>query len=236
MTTLFLSRARLRQDASVAALARLLLPEAKGERVAAGHRLVWSLFAGDPAQKRDFLWREEGDGRFMLLSPSRPLDPHPLMEVESQPYTPNLAAGDRLHFVLRANPVISRSEAPGQRGKRHDVVMDALYATPRGARAEARFAALQQAGSAWLIKQGQAHGFELAAEPVVDGYERLRLPRPNPEPGKDKPPPPPAIFGVMDFAGTLRVTDPACFLAAQAKGFGRARGFGFGLMLIRRAV
>lgn len=232
MSTLFLSRARLRRDASVAALARLLLPEAKGERVAAGHRLVWSLFAGDPAQKRDFLWREEGEGRFMLLSPGRPLDPHPLMEVESQPYAPQLAVGDRLHFVLRANPVISRSTAPGQRGKRHDVVMDALHAMPGGARVEARFAALQSAGGAWLTRQGQAHGFALVAPPGVDGYERLRLPRPSQGPDKAAP----AIFGVMDFSGTLRVTDPVAFLAAQAKGFGHARGFGFGLMLIRRAA
>ena len=228
MSGLFLSRARLKRDASVEALARLLLPEAKGERVSAGHRLVWSLFAGDPGRKRDFLWRAEDEGRFMLLSPDPPMEAHPLLEVESKPYEPCLSAGDRLHFVLRANPVISRSAGPGQRGKRHDVVMDVLHAIPPGARAEARFEAMQQAGAAWLAKQGGAHGFELATPPVMDGYERLRLPRP----GKA----PPAILGVMDFAGTIRLTDPVAFLTAQANGFGRARGFGFGLMLIRRAL
>lgn len=228
MSALYLSRARLKREASIEALARLLLPEAKGDRVSAGHRLVWSLFAGDAERKRDFLWREEGEGRFMLLSPEPPMAPHPLLEVESRPYEPALSAGDRLHFVLRANPVISRSEGPGQRGKRHDVVMDVLHAIPRGARAEARFEAMQQAGAAWLARQGKAHGFELAAPPVVDGYDRLRLPRP----GKAAP----AVLGVMDFSGLLRLTDPAAFLAAQASGFGRARGFGFGLMLIRRAL
>ncbi|MBE9605681.1 type I-E CRISPR-associated protein Cas6/Cse3/CasE [Acetobacteraceae bacterium H6797] len=228
MSALYLSRARLKRDASIESLARLLLPETKGDRASAGHRLVWSLFAGDADRRRDFLWRDEGEGRFILLSPEPPAPEHPLLQVESKPYEPSLAEGDRLNFILRANPVISRSEGPGQRGKRHDVVMDALHGIPSGARAEARFDAMQQAGAAWLARQGKAHGFELAAPPVVDGYDRLRLPRP----GRAAP----AILGVMDFSGLLRITDPVAFLAAQVNGFGRARGFGFGLMLIRRAL
>jgi CRISPR system Cascade subunit CasE len=40
---------------------------------------------------------------------------------------------------------------------------------------------------------------------------------------------------VLDFEGVLEVTDPVRFLAALANGFGRARAFGCGLMLIRRA-
>ena len=43
-----------------------------------------------------------------------------------------------------------------------------------------------------------------------------------------------AIFGVLDISGVLIVEDPVRFLAAQAAGFGRARAFGCGLMLIRR--
>jgi CRISPR system Cascade subunit CasE len=42
-------------------------------------------------------------------------------------------------------------------------------------------------------------------------------------------------FGVLDLAGTIEVTDSDAFLAALAQGFGRAKAFGCGLMLIRRA-
>ena len=42
------------------------------------------------------------------------------------------------------------------------------------------------------------------------------------------------MFGVMDFSGMLEVKDPARFLTQLAQGFGRARAFGCGLMLIRR--
>jgi hypothetical protein len=57
---LFLTRARLKRDPDVQALKSLLLPYASGPRLAATHRLVWSLFAEDPEARRDFLFR---DGR-----------------------------------------------------------------------------------------------------------------------------------------------------------------------------
>ena len=227
MTPLWLCRARLRRDtAALGSLARLLVPDGQGARMAAGHRLVWALFADGPERQRDFLWREEEPGRFMALS-ARPPTPMPdLFEVDAKPFEPALAAGDRLAFSLRANPVVSRSSGLGQRGKRHDVVMDALYAVPKGARAGVRLQVLVDAGGAWLARQGAAHGFVPEDGVAVDGYETIQIPR-----EKDKP----ARFGQMDFTGRLTVTDPAAFLAALAAGFGRSRAFGCGLMLIRRA-
>ncbi|MFC7557472.1 type I-E CRISPR-associated protein Cas6/Cse3/CasE [Pseudoroseomonas wenyumeiae] len=40
---------------------------------------------------------------------------------------------------------------------------------------------------------------------------------------------------MLDLTGILVVRDVALFLPALAAGFGRARAFGYGLMLIRRA-
>jgi CRISPR system Cascade subunit CasE len=42
------------------------------------------------------------------------------------------------------------------------------------------------------------------------------------------------VFGVLDISGVLEVHDPDRFLLRLAQGFGRARAFGCGLMLIRR--
>ncbi|MGG5811245.1 type I-E CRISPR-associated protein Cas6/Cse3/CasE [Falsiroseomonas sp. CW058] len=231
MTGLILSRARLRGDAPVAALARLLVPADAGDRAVASHRLVWSLFTDGAGRRRDFLWREEGAGSFLALSrrPPNPLDD--LFEIESRPFEPVLSAGDQLGFRLRANPVVARKPpgaAPGARGVRHDVVMDALHRLPpSAARAEARPAAVVEAGRGWLDRQGAAHGFEVLGEAGVDGYETLDLAR---EGGRS------IRYGVLEFEGLLRVRDPAAFLAALAAGFGRARAFGCGLMLIRRAL
>ena len=228
---LWLSRARLRRDAPVSALARLLVPDAVGPRAAASHRLVWALFADGPERRRDFLWREEAPGRFMALSSRPPANLDDLFELEFKAFAPVLAAGDRLGFSLRANPVIARPAAPDQRGpdqrgKRHDVVMDALYRVPSGERAALRAEAVLTAGRAWLARQGTAHGFRPDDTVAVDGYETVRIPR---EAGA------PARFGVVDVSGVLTVLDPPLFLAALASGFGRARAFGCGLMLIRRA-
>ena len=41
-------------------------------------------------------------------------------------------------------------------------------------------------------------------------------------------------FGVLDMSGVVRVEEPALFLERIAQGFGRAKSFGHGLMLIRR--
>lgn len=227
MTALWLCRAQLRHDsAATCSLARLLVPEGQGARTAAGHRLVWALFTDGPERRRDFLWREEAPGCFMALS-ARPPTPIPdLFDVQFKSFEPLLTPGDRLAFTLRANPVVSRAEAPGRRGKRHDVVMDALHAMPQAERAGARLDAVAKAGRAWLSRQGEAHGFTLAEGVGIDGYEPVRIPRDG---GR------PARFSQLDFTGRLTVTDPAAFMTTLAAGFGRARAFGCGLMLIRRA-
>ncbi|UFN49153.1 type I-E CRISPR-associated protein Cas6/Cse3/CasE [Roseomonas sp. OT10] len=223
---LWLSRIRLRREAPVAALARLLVPEGEGARTAAGHHLIWSVFSDGPERRRDFLWREEAPGRFLALSARRPEDATGLFTVESRPFEPALAPGDRLGFALRANPVVSRTAGPGRRGQRHDVVMDALRHVPPGPeRAEARPATILSAGRAWLAGQGERHGFRPDGTVAVDGYERRPVPR---EGGGT------AVLGVLEFEGVLTVEDPARFLAALAAGFGKARAFGLGLMLIRR--
>ena len=104
-------------------------------------------------------------------------------------------------------------------------------------RAELRQAVTQEIGAAWLARQGDRAGFRLAVaeddrgEPhpflQVDG-DRWRVLRRE---GGARP----VRFPRLDFEGTLTVDDPALFLDALGQGFGRAKAFGCGLMLIRRA-
>jgi CRISPR system Cascade subunit CasE len=225
MTELFLSRARLRRDAPVTALAELLIPTNPADRAGASHKLVWALFADSSDRRRDFLWREEKPGHFMALSSRPPDDPHRLFDLDFKPFAPNLSVGEKLGFTLRANPVVARPEARGERGKRHDVVMNALFTVPRSERAASRPEAVLTGGRAWLARQGEAHGFAPVGDADVDGYDSLRIPRAACKP---------VMFGVLDISGVLQVQDPTRFLAQLIRGFGRARAFGCGLMLIRR--
>jgi CRISPR system Cascade subunit CasE len=234
---MYLSRARLRRHAPAAALRDLLLPSDDGRRAGAGHRLVWTLFADSPERDRDFLWREAEEGMFYLLSRRPPEDQHGLFEPMDPPklFSPALSAGDRLAFSLRANATVARSAGPGLRGKPCDVVMAAIRDVPPGARAAARAEAVESAGRRWLEAQGARCGFAIPAAlnddedaPAtlrVTGYRTLRVDHAGPT----------ARIGVLDFDGILEVREPETFTAAIGRGFGRAKAFGCGLMLVRRA-
>lgn len=220
--TLYLSRLRLSQSPSVQALDALLNPVGQGARADAHHRLIWAAFADTPDRSRDFLWRDDGKGSFFTLSARPPLT-NDLFEADVKPFAPALQPGDRLEFTLRANATRDR------KGKgRVDVVMDALHAVDPADRADQRMDIAQREGAAWLARQGETAGFRTVQVDVGD-YSVAALPSHK---GRRKGQP---QFGILDLSGVLQVTDPAAFLVKLSSGFGRARGFGCGLMLIRRA-
>ena len=223
-----LARARLRRDVPAHALARLLIPEQPDAQLGAAHRLVWALFADVPDRRRDFLWRQIKPGEFLILAARPPCDPHGLFALECKSFAPALVPGQRLQFDLRANPVISVPCGPGSRGKRHDVVMHALSGLATADRAAAREQATHDAGAAWLARQGKGAGFAIDEKQLhIDGYDRVRIPREDRRAD--------IIYSVLQFRGVLTVQDPERFVSALLRGFGRARAFGCGLMLIRRA-
>jgi CRISPR system Cascade subunit CasE len=224
----YLVRARLRRDVSAAALAPLLVPDETGARASAAHRLLWSLFTDGPDRRRDFLWRETGPGAWLALAARPPADPHHLFDLDYKPFAPALREGQRLGFSLRANPVVSGpTPEGGKRGARHDAVMRALHATPPTERAARRAAVIAEAGTAWLVRQGAANGFAHDPDRMhIDGYDQIRIPRRDAKPVQ---------FSVLLLEGVLTVTDPAAFLARVRGGFGKARAFGCGLMLLRPA-
>ena len=228
--TLYLSRLELSRDPSARSLRALLDPDAPGPRMDAHHRLVWSAFAADGAA-RDFLWRAMGKGSFLTLSARPPSRTDLFARCDTQPFAPDLRAGDTLAFTLRANATRTEKtgtlSSGGKQKKRHvDLVMDAL--PPKGQRADARMRIAQEVGLTWLSRQGAQWGFTPRTVGLED-YSAVRFPGQSRKPAQDR------VFGVLDLMGTLSVDDPDLFLGRLAKGFGRAKAFGCGLMLIRRA-
>lgn len=224
--TLWLSKLELKRSPEIAALAGTLMPGDPAQAVATDHRLVWSVFADGPERERDFLWRrEERPGRFLALSRRKPREDGALFDVATKPFEPVLAPGDRLAFALKFNPTVERKGVG-----RTDVVMDLLKPTPSGERAAVRLAYAQEATEAWLRARTERDGFALHAL-IVDGYRVERFGRTKRRRGSTEA----GIIGVVDARGVLEVRDPTAFLARLAAGFGRAKAFGCGLMLIRRA-
>jgi CRISPR system Cascade subunit CasE len=226
MTDLFLSRISLRDDPSVATLGAILFDASGRHRSEASRRLVWTLFADSEDRKRDFLWREDSTRRLYILSPRPPEDRHQLFNVETKRFEPTLTAGDRLVFSLRANATISRPRGDARAGKRDDVVMAVLRTTPKNERSEARKKIIRHEGLIWLRRQGITAGFDFDEGDVsVDGYEPLTI-RGN---GRSS-----LRLSVIEFNGMLTVREPNIFISKVARGFGRGKAFGLGLMLLRR--
>lgn len=223
--TLHLSRITLRKNAPMAALAPVLVPKDQDGRISLSHRLLWTLFGDHPDRRRDFLWREDGPGRFLVLSQRPPQDAHSMFHVETKGFAPVLQSGDRLAFALRANAVVSSHREDGSQ-TRHDVVMARLKSMPPGERKQHRDRVSQEAGFEWFARQGVAHGFEPDNDVVVESYAQVRAPRDGKQP--------PVTFSTIDLVGHLRVSDPSQFLQAVAVGLGKSKAFGCGLMLIRK--
>lgn len=224
-----LTRARLRADASVSTLRPLLDDQNPSARAGLGHRLLWSLFADSTERERDFLWREMDHGEFLILSERLPVDVHGIFHLDpSKPFAPLLTVGEQLGFSLRANATKAKKSGDRSRGKPVDVVMDAIHDVPRAKRAEARQLAVQSAGLRWLAQRGDTHGFSIGHDAhwtaKVSAYRVLDVEHAGPQ----------ARFGVLDFDGVLEVVDPARFCQMLSRGLGRAKGFGCGLMLVRR--
>ena len=230
---LYLTRVSLRRDSAAGALAPILLGQADhgSQSQQPGHHLMWYLFADSPDRRRDFLWRNMEKGVFLTLSERRPVDPHGFFEIEEPKlFTPILRAGDRLSFSLRANAVVRRKDPAKKRSVKHDVVMDMLRALPSGKRSEHRRDTILKAGLSWLARQSATAGFAFQSNEVtVEGYELHNISRR----GRSTPP---LRFSSIDFDGLFTVTDPEALMEAIQRGFGASKGFGCGLMLIRRAA
>jgi len=232
---MYLSRVRVAPEGlDHEALYRLMQGDAYGN-----HQLLWRLFPDH--DERPFLFRQEleqeapGGGRprglplFYVLSGDEPSPVPGLLACEVKPFTPRLHTGMHLAFRLRANPVVARKSAGQQRSRHHDVLMDAK----RAARAEGVTAPaevqvrMDDAARRWLADQERSDrwGYRLLADPEVSGYRRHAYRRRG---GRE------IRFSSVDYQGALEVTDPDRFRDALARGIGRSRAFGCGLVLVRR--
>lgn len=230
---MYLSRMTISRDPGVEALKALIDPKNRAEALDAHHRLVWSAFAGDPEKERDFLWRHAGDGKFFVYSAEQPKETPFFSSIETVPFNPDLKAGDQIAFTMRVNatrsaPYDPNDKAPSGKHRRRkvDIVMHEIR-NSRDRNAD-RMPAARKSAAEWMERQGDQKGFAVTDLDVQD-YSVMALPGHR---GRRKGQP---QFGILDLSGEIEVRDPDLFKAALAQGFGRAKSFGCGMMLIQRA-
>ena len=227
----WLTRVRLKRNTPVNTIAPIVLGHGEHPSTMdhSDHHLIWSLFADHNARRRDFLWRNIGRERYLVLSQRKPVDEKELFELDdAKAFNPHLVAGNRLEFSMKANPVVRKRTGEHRRVTKHDIVMDALRDVPSEERRHVRSELVHRCATEWLVRQGTLAGFTIDAESVhTAGYDRVRVGRKR---GRA-----PMQYSTMEITGTITIIEPQPFIAQVKKGFGAARGFGCGLMALRRA-
>ena len=210
------------------ALAKPAVFRAAGDP-AAFHRLVWRMFSDSPQRQRDFLYRLEGRMAY-AVSAREPLDRDGIWRVQPKPYTPSLKRGQRLRFSLRANPIVSRRDDKG-RQHRYDVVMDYKKRELQDKEIPrhewpSQAAMAQKAATAWLQKRAGSNGFGVEpGQVLVQGYHQIRFSKKGHK----------VSLASLELCGQLTVLEPEAFRKALYGGIGPAKGYGFGLLLVRPA-
>jgi CRISPR system Cascade subunit CasE len=221
---MYFSLIRLRRDIQPRDLA--VMTKGDGYQI---HKLVWNLFSDQPDQPRDFLYRHESVGEwptFYTVSEREPQDPGGMWDVVPKEYRPKLERGQRLGFTLCVNPIRSKRDADG-RQHRHDVIMDAKRIQKDRGESIVLPDIVQEHGSRWLMERAEANGFLVQQEHLrVDGYRQHKFFK-----GKGRRP---ISFSTVEMNGMLTVTDPKPFTNCLFTGIGPAKGFGCGLLLVRR--
>ena len=190
------------------------------------HRMIWQLFPGEPREARrddaeprqGFLFRVEDNkpgqpARVLVQSRQRPCPADGVVLLASREVEPQPSAGQRLAFLLTANPVktIKDTQAEQKPGKTRDTCRVPLQK--------------EDDQRAWLARKlnGAAEVEAVSVLPHQPLFFRRN--RRDNRAGK---------LVTVSFEGVLRVQDPALLVTLLENGIGPAKAFGCGLLLVRR--
>jgi CRISPR system Cascade subunit CasE len=187
----------------------------------AWHKVAWECFPGMPDAKRDFLTRLDASkylSRLYILSRKMPHKPDWCPEdCWADTAIPQKFLEQRHYrFDLRANPTRKIKKIvdgePRKNGKRVALTK-------------------QEDQKAWILRKTETCGFTILEEPalMIEPAQNYRFIKrmEQAEPG---------LHVGVRYSGILEVKDFELFQKAYLDGIGSAKGFGFGLMLLKPVV
>lgn len=188
------------------------------------HQLIWSLFADSqqPTKQRDFLYRQESQANwptFYTVSNTLPQNIAGIWSIHTKVYQPQIGLGEQFYFSLRVNPRLIKYRPDGTKFY-CDAVMDLKK---QRAFKTTTYEIIQEAALNWLNKRCERRGFKVA-QAIAEGYQQHKLYK-----AKQL-----IQYSTLDYQGILTITDTESFLKTLQKGIGAAKGFGCGLLLIKR--
>jgi len=200
------------------------------------HKRLWDCFPGEPERRRDFLTRvDDFDGhyRIWLLSRDNPVRPEwcPPGNFSVKEIAPVFLSHKRYAFDVRVNPVktiVQRGPAgealfqpngKKKQGKRVPIVKyeDLLEWIRRKGKIRCRDkqTGLEIPGGFIIVEDAKR---PLEITPMIENHFRKQVHT--------------GYHGSVQFRGILEVTDKNYFTETYYAGFGSAKAFGFGLMLL----
>lgn len=188
------------------------------------HKAVWTLFPNSGEKQRDFVYSVLDDGRTVYCVSAEPPVATDGWSVETKEYSPKVEEGDILRFRICANP--TKANSTTGKHQRHDVVMDLKRRMRESGEEATMDEIVRRAVIPWMERKGELNGFQpLEPELMVHsytGHESYKA-------GVQK-----IRFSTVVIEGLLRVTDPEAFEKALYSGIGSAKGFGCGMLMVKR--
>jgi CRISPR system Cascade subunit CasE len=223
----------------------LLSPD--GDHGYALHALLAAAFDGAAPQPFRYLGGAQGLLAYTATAPERlreaaalaPPDIAKALGLEAlttRPFPSQWHGGHRLGFEVRLRPVIRAKD-----GRERDAFLHAIETTPTDEAPDdgrSHLAKREQIYLQWLARQLEATG-AARLEPDSVRMEAFRLTRVlRKGRAKEDGRRPGGAFTGPDalIKGDLRVTDGPAFAELLARGIGRHRAFGFGMLLLRPAA
>ncbi len=192
------------------------------------HQALWKVYSDYDERKRDFIYRQIGPSSFLTVSQREPHSLQYISSLSTKEYAPVVQEGQKVHFALRFNPVVKRRDANGKQ-VRFDIVQDERKRRLReGVLQEnlpLRTEIAIDVAPKWLSKHIPSLDID-ASSIVVEAY--------RPEKLRKKKGGSLLTIASMDVQGTAIVRDVPMLQEVLYKGVGCAKGFGFGLLLLRK--
>lgn len=180
------------------------------------HRSLWKLFSEDADANRDFLYRvgqsDRNRAEILMQSMREPIISSNTAKILAcKEYPLSLIAGQRLRFILIANPIKMINDEDGRKNS-------------NGEPKKCRVPLIREDDQRGWIERKLLNTASLESI-VIDPIFPLRFRKGKDGAGKIKP---------VSFQGILKIEEPENMIELVRKGIGPAKAFGCGLLSLAR--